>query len=130
MKGASYGFFYRLLWELHGYRKIEFWFGLQAVGTSIFSYFLSDPTVEIKIVLFFVSFFSFPQVYYAWIGYLPGRHWSNIISFLLNLVLCSLFMLDGFQSGSFDIATFGYLFLCVPVLVSVRVTHLLLEQKR
>lgn len=94
-------------------RLTEFWFGVQAFGTSILSLSFADSVNTATIVFLWLNaIFAVPQSLLAWSSFIKLRHWSNWLTSTFSL--CISFSLIG-NPGEL-VAVFGYGFLSLATI--------------
>jgi len=117
--------FINSIFFLKDYQLVEFWFGVQAAFTSLFSVFASNPNQIQSFLLIGVVAVGFTQCHFAVFGSYRQRHLTNLINLLCILLLTTSFVYEGFRNeGHFDIATWGYGFILFPASFSARHTFL------
>jgi len=107
-------------------RLVEFWFGVQALGTSSLSLVYAKgqiPRLTI-IILILNAIFALPQIIFAFHINKNIRHWSNWNTALLSLgISFSLFGVEGET-----VAVFGYAFLSLATFHCAFLTNRILHR--
>lgn len=95
-------------------RLTEFWFGMQALGTSFLSltFVGQDLSMESKILLSLNALFAIPQIVFSLSDLIKIRHWSNWITSILSFTV-SVSMMAQFSQ---QVSIFGYAFLGIATL--------------
>lgn len=106
-------------------RLTEFWFGVQAFGTSLLSLLFASDSIQKPTIVFLVLnvIFAIPQAVLAWLPDVKMRHWSNWITSTFSFCISISFI----GQEEEIVAVFGYGFLGLATLHCAFLTNRLLH---